>query len=586
MWVFENLGWFFAFAAISLPLTLRPGRIGPVAVPPGFWECLDGAASRVLRKHLGLALGVAAGLLLASWVPHFLTWPWWADTEYFAVIAQSWDSGILPYRDLYDFNFPGPTYLHWVFGKAFGWGHELPFNVFDVVLLVLLGVALAVWSRDRFGGAVPGLIGYLAVLGHYCNLDYTQVAQRDWHATLLSVLALLALEARRGRVGLIVSGLAYAAALAFRPYPVLFLPAMLSAVDENARELGEPRPRASRAVAAWSGVVALGLLAAAAPVVLAWVADDFLRWFKVAWYGGGYHGAERRSLPGEVLDQLRHWETFAALGAVAVLAVVGDSPRRVARTWSLAFLGVLLYRPLSPVSHDYLGHPLILIRSVAFAVAAGWALRSSRFVPSVRLLAFALLMTLALPGVPRYCLPAASVRAAADLARGTVPRLPPPGCDRQIRSGSIGCRYSWKDYRAVLDHLRRETSPRTLVANVLRGHPFPALNGPVGRLTPFPTPGGILWLRGVDPGLEVEFADALVRSRDAVVVWDPDLQPGEPKLRLLRLEQTIRRHYQPEIRFGNIEVWRRKVEVSPTGGPMRSSRVDPGIRPPVGPRVI
>jgi hypothetical protein len=562
-WPLEVLKWLLALIVVSVPLTLRPSRIGGLNVPPGLWAGIDSAASWVLRGRLAAVQAIGAGLMLATWVPHYLTWPWWADTEYFALSAQSWDSGILPYRDLYDFNFPGPTYVHWLLGKVVGWGHPAYFNALDAALLIAFGIALAAWSRTVFGGMVPGLIGFLAVLGHYLNFDYALVAQRDWHATMLSVLGLLALEARRDRVGLTVSAVMFAAALTFRPHVVVLLPALLSAIDENAREAGDPWSRTGRAVKAWSAVAAAGLLLGAAPLVLAGIADDFLHWFRLAWFGGNYNRAASRDFAAVLFGQLRRWETGALLIALAALAVARSARRRTARTWFLALLFVLFYKPLSPVLHDYLDHPLKIIWSLALAAVSGWAMTSPRLVPVVRLLFAALFLNYTMNRLPAFCLPLDSIRAVGDMARGRDPAAPPPGCYRSLGLRRMNNRYAWEDYIALIAYLRTETNTQTFVANFFRGHPFPTVNGPVGRLTPFPSPGGILWLRYAAPGLEDSFVAALTRPRNVVVVWAPSLQPGEANLRLERLEQTIRRYFEPEARFGMIEVWRRKSEVHP-----------------------
>ena len=56
------------------------------------------------------------------WIPHYLTWPWFADHDVFATLALGWEHGQLPYRDLSGNNFPGSIYLFWLLGKLFGWG--------------------------------------------------------------------------------------------------------------------------------------------------------------------------------------------------------------------------------------------------------------------------------------------------------------------------------------------------------------------------------------------------------------------------------------------------------------------------------
>jgi hypothetical protein len=148
----------------------------------------------------------------------------------------------------------------------------------------------------------------------------------------------------------------------------------------------------------------------------------------------------------------------------------------------------------------------------------------------------------------------------ADLIRGEAPDRPPPGCRYSFERRSP---YRWQDYQAVLAYLRRSTAPDTPVANVLRSYPYPTLNGPAGRPSPFPAANGILYLWWVDSTLEPQFIRALEASAGVIVVWAPGEETTEPALRLERLEATIRRLYRPVARFGRIEVWRRLDEVGP-----------------------
>jgi hypothetical protein len=115
----------------------------------------------------------------------------------------------------------------------------------------------------------------------------------------------------------------------------------------------------------------------------------------------------------------------------------------------------------------------------------------------------------------------------------------------------------------VLSYLKRATGPETLVANVLNRFPYDALNGPTGRLSPFRAESGICWLSWVDLDLDPEFARDLERATDSVVVWEPAQEDIDPKMKLERVIAVIRRLYEPEARFGAIEVWRRKG----SGGP-------------------
>jgi hypothetical protein len=89
---------------------------------------------------LGLTVSLLCIVFLIGWVPHYLTWPFSRDEDTFAVLAMSWSRGILPYRDIKAYNFPGEIYVLWVLGKLFGWGapsHSMP----------LMRAASSCWER-------------------------------------------------------------------------------------------------------------------------------------------------------------------------------------------------------------------------------------------------------------------------------------------------------------------------------------------------------------------------------------------------------------------------------------------------------
>ena len=66
------------------------------------------------------------------------------------------------------------------------------------------------------------------------------------------------------------------------------------------------------------------------------------------------------------------------------------------------------------------------------------------------------------------------------------------------------------------------------------------------------------------------FAEALEGEPDSVVVWTPGDAGPDPSFKIDRLESAIRRFYEPDARFGIIEVWRRKA--APTAGPTLATR--------------
>jgi hypothetical protein len=590
VWVPWPVRWWIPLGLTLLAgavLQAQPGRLAGVAVARRRWDRLDRAADLVLGRFLAPAVGLAAAPMFLTWAPHYLTWPWWSDVDIFALSAQWWDAGVRPYRDTYQFDFPGPIYLAWLLGRAAGWGRTVPYQAFDAACLVALGVAMALWSRALFGSALAGLIGYLGFAVYYFGLDYTQVGQRDWFTALLAVLGLMTAQAWPGRPGRVASAAAFALALAFRPYAVLFLPALLSAVEEGARRPDEPWGRAVRPMAKWAAVAGAFVALAFAPLAACGVLDDFLRSLRHLRPGGTYSRNSVVDSLERLGDGLLDVRYLVALAACAVAARVGPARlRRASRTWAAALLGVALYRPLAPINHNYLSHPMLLTIAAAAAFGLGAVLGLTRLTPAARLLIAAVALAAAVPAVPRFCSVGRSAEAAAALARGVPPARSPLGSD-----GVLPCKervgetfYNWEDYCRLLDYLRRATTPRTLVANVLRRFPFPPLNGPVGRLSPFPSPQGVTWMFWQGDGLEPEYVRGLARARDAVVVWVPD-EPHLPRRRLalVRLTEAIRRDYRFEARFGLMEVWRRVPNEPPARRPGEASRRgDDGLipRPP------
>ena len=96
-------------------------------------------AAWVLNGPLTIALILLCGFQLATWIPHYLTWPWFADHDVFATLALGWEHGQLPYRDLACNNFPGSIYLFWLIGKLFGWGRTVPFYAVDASFVLIFG---------------------------------------------------------------------------------------------------------------------------------------------------------------------------------------------------------------------------------------------------------------------------------------------------------------------------------------------------------------------------------------------------------------------------------------------------------------
>ncbi len=507
-------------------------------------------ADWLLRRGLAWMVGLLCLLELGAWLPGYLTWPWWADHDVFATMARGWDGGLLPYRDLLGNNFPGTIYLFWLLGKLGGWGNTANLWAADAAFVVILGIALLGWSRRRFDSSLPGLIGYAAFLGYYLNLDYSQAAQRDWHAPFFGVLALLILQTWPGRTGRIVSALALATALLFRPQAVLFAPAILLAVVER------DRPSTRRVVGSlvvWGLVVTLGVILGFLPLILAGVGDEFLRGVRLASFGASYNTTSGFSVLKELLDELLDFRfVLPALASVSLIRNTSPALRSLTRTWLVALVFVAFYKPISPVQHAYLSHPLMLVWAVNLAVLTALLLKTDPPRLLLTFVAVLLVLALAVPERPRFSNPAGIRQSVASLRQDRPPLNRPAGYSTHLDSPAAG-RYEWDDYRRVLNYLKHDLGPNTRIANALRY--APALTGPTGRLPAFPAES-TAWLRVVRPEDEPRFVRSLEQSSDSVVVWDP--RAPDPPVKLERLHAAIERLYEPAARFGIIEVWRRK----------------------------
>lgn len=518
----------------------------------------DRLAERCLERLLGptvVALGV---LQLAAWIPHYLTWPWWSDHDVFATMALGWERGLLPYRDLASNNFPGTIYLFWLAGRLAGWGRTWAFYALDAGLVVGLGLAMLAWSRARFGRILPGAVGFVAFLGYYLGLDYTQAAQRDWQGPLFAALALATAEAWTGRGGRLASAALAALGFAIRPQTVLLWPAIALAVASAPRPGMLTFASRIRGLAAWGAALAGFVILAFAPLIAAGLMPEFLRGLRAASMGGDYYRVTAGSFLAEMARQLNLRDGLTAAGTLLLMGAAPGGFRRSSRVWLVALAGVMFYRPLSPCPHAYLDHPRMLVSAFNLAVLSALVLEAG---PIGTPASFRLIAVLALLGLggslrPIFVNPIMASKAPAALRSGREPEIIPPGY-RENREVMLAAAYPWPDYREAIAYLREQTGPDTRIANALEG--VPALTGPAARLPAFPAES-VAWLK-VRPDDEAEFARRLEREPDSVVVWAPSEighnRRANRDFHLPLLEPVIRRLYEPEARFGAIEVWRR-----------------------------
>lgn len=510
-------------------------------------------ARRAPDGWIGPAVALVAATQLALWLPHYLSWPYWADHDVFANAARAWADGHPPYRDVRLNNFPGTVYLFWVLGKVVGWGRPAAFFAVDAALLLAFGAALAAWSRRNFSRAWPGLLGFLAYLSTALALDYAHAAQRDWQAPALATLALLTLQSTRGPAGLIGSALLAALGFSIRPQVALLWPALLWSAGRSDLEPGRTTARSAGRALAWVAASSAFIALLFAPLAAAGVFGDFLGALRLVAPGSSYNRAGGLAVARRWIEQAVDLRWWALVAAIVLLVRDGSPHRRLGWAWLLALAGTSLYQPVSPVAHSYLVLPMRVVGAAALAAALG-GLAEGRAGPAALRLAAALGLA-AMGGTtlrPDFCEFGPTVRALRRWAGGPADPGPPPG----YRANSIptAAYYPWADLRAAVEYLRNRTDPSTRVANLLKGDP--AVVSMAGRPSALPAES-VTWLRMVRPGDQTAFADRLEREARSVVVWVPGEVGPNPGFATAELEVVVRRRYRFEARFGAIEVWRR-----------------------------
>jgi Dolichyl-phosphate-mannose-protein mannosyltransferase len=210
-----------------------------------------------------VVLGLAALTGALAWRSR--GWPLIHDAPLMHYIAWRIGEGAVPYRDLFDMNFPGVYLLHGLALRLFGVG-DAGWRAFDLAWLAaasLAAVALAApWGRLAAAGAGLFFAAYHLAAGAW------QTGQRDFLLCPFLLLAALGVarwaERPAERTSLAWGGLALGAGITVKPHAGLFAAALLVLVAVVAR--GEGRP-----VAAPVAVFAAALAAPALAVVV-WLA--------------------------------------------------------------------------------------------------------------------------------------------------------------------------------------------------------------------------------------------------------------------------------------------------------------------------
>ena len=508
--------------------------------------------------------------LVLTWLPSYLTWPWQNDSEHFAMLAQLWDSGKLPYRDMFSTQFPGEIYIHYLLGKAFGWGNTVAYYAFDAGLVIAFVILLVAWGRRRMGTYLPGLIGCSTFLLYYVSQNTLVAGEREWHAAFLTMCSLLLLGLGSGRTQRILSAVAFGLALTVRPQVFLLLPALLLAIHGSTQARGESWKQTAMAFLGWgvvAGVVtALGFL----PLVWAGILGDFLNCVKAL-----VQPPYNTTGPLQVLVRMSPQKHPAVLLAVTSLIVLlwdgtAGADRRNAWVVLAALLGVLFYSAISPIRNAYHAIPQVAVAALGVTYFVTQILRFGG--QQSRLTVAALALTFLFFGASAKPLSFTALRPGKE-TYGLLTAL------RVLRSGEMApstplgyfSDYPWTDHRALMEYLRHHTTSDTRVANLLVEHTS-AVTSEIPRLTQLPVDSNCLGMYHI-PSLVARDTTALENSTSpCVVLWDPTSTMAR-SAEFAQLIANVRRLFEFEARFGSIEVWRRRPESDQPGPIEGGSRV-------------
>jgi len=235
-------------------------------VNPAQRESAGEAGARTRPVDRAAAWIAAAGCSLpVAWLAwRSLGWPLVHDAPLLHYVAWRIGEGAVPYRDLFDMNFPGVYVLHLLVVRLLGTG-DLAWRLFDLGWLAAAAAAVAAlaWPWGRSAAATGALV---FALYHLAGGAW-QAGQRDFLLCPLLLGGALGVarwtESRR-RGALAWGGLAMGASMTLKPHTVLLAAALGVMVVVAAWRAGGGAPGAVAAFAA--GVVVAPL------AVVGWLA--------------------------------------------------------------------------------------------------------------------------------------------------------------------------------------------------------------------------------------------------------------------------------------------------------------------------
>jgi hypothetical protein len=208
-----------------------------------------------------LVIGLAGVVVYVGWLS--LPWPLIHDAPIMHYVAWRIGQGAVPYRDLFDMNFPGVYLLHLFVLKTLGAG-DGAWRLFDLVWLALGSLLIAAVARPW--GRLAAVGGALFFAAYHLGGGAWQAGQRDFLLCpflLAGALGVARWHEREVNRALLWGGLALGAGVTIKPHATLLALALMVLVLA-ARQAGGSR---------WSALAMFtGALLVVPLAVLSWLA--------------------------------------------------------------------------------------------------------------------------------------------------------------------------------------------------------------------------------------------------------------------------------------------------------------------------
>ena len=347
-----------------------------------------------------------------------LDWPLIGDTAVMHFIAARILAGAVPYRDLFDMNFPGVYVVHLAGISLLGYD-DWVVRALDLAVLALILAGVGV-TLARFGW-VASATAALIFWGYHITAGAPSAMQRDFLLCLplAGMTASVAVYAQSGRLRwLVLAGAAVGWAASVKPFAILLLAVLAGQAWAGPRDTRRWRLCAAAGGAAVSGAAALAWVTAVGGLP-AFV--DILRGY-LPLYANYDRASVEEILIRPAVVVLTPW---AAVGAAVLWQTRRFDGPGIMLAAGVVFAIVILL--LQGKGFGYHGYPLVLFAAALGAAGLPGALQDRRW--AAVFVSLLLLVNAGLArrgaryfGVEGIAADRARVAAVADLVRPVLAR--------------------------------------------------------------------------------------------------------------------------------------------------------------------